>query len=70
MASKIFLISCYLALLPFAYCTEFIRGKEPVYLSKVDEIIDDAINQFEREQFEKMTAGFTTRARKSYKKTK
>ena len=70
MVSNIFLISCSLALLPFAYSTENIRGEEPVYLSKVDEVIDDAINQFEREEFDKMTTGFTTSARKTYKKTK
>ena len=70
MILKFFLFLFVLSVLPIAYSIENVGGEEPNYFSMVDEVIDGAINRFEAEQLEKMKSGFTSSAKRSYKKTK
>ena len=44
--------------------------KSEEYHGQVDELLEKSIHDFENEQKEKMKAGFTSDARRSYKKTK
>ena len=64
------LVFCDFAISQIASTAENIDVDALNYVSKVDEVIDIAINQFENEQLEKMRAGFTSNAKRSYKKTK
>ena len=45
-------------------------AKPENYHREVDKLIEKSIRDFEHEQKEKMKAGFTSDARRSYKKTK
>ena len=50
--------------------SENLNMKSRSYHSKIDASIESAIDRFGTEQQEKMKAGFTSDARRSYKKTK
>ena len=70
MEPKSFLFVFSLSVLPIIYSIEDAGGGDRNYFSMVDEVIDNAIDQFEGEQLEKMKSGFTSSAKRSYKKTK
>ena len=70
MELKILLVFCGLAVSQTASTSENRDVETSNYLSKVDEVIDNAIDQFENQQHENMKAGFTSNAKRSYKKTK
>ena len=70
MEPKLFLFLFSLSLLPIAYSKEIVGGEDQKFFSMVDEVIDNAIDLYEGEQLEKMKSGFTSSAKRSYKKTK
>merc|ERR1712180_586891 len=70
MKFKIFWVFSCIAILPIVFTSENVGAQGSSYLAKVDEVINDAVDQFETEQVEKMKAGFTSSAKRSYKKTK
>ena len=67
---KIALVFCGFAISQIASIADNIDVDALNYVSKVNEVVDIAIDQFENEQLEKMKAGFTSNAKRSYKKTK
>ena len=70
MKFKIFWVFSCIAILPIVFTSENEDAQGSSYLAKVDEAINDAVVQFETEQVERMKAGFTSSAKRSYKKTK
>ena len=70
MDFKIFWVFSCIAILPIVFTSENVDAQGSSYFAKVDEVINDAVVQFETEQVEKMKAGFTSTAKRSYKKTK
>ena len=70
MEPKSFLFIVSLSLAPIVYSIDNVGGEDSNYFSMVDEVIDNAIDRFEEEQLEKMKSGFTSSAKRSYKKTK
>ena len=70
MAPRLFAILLCLVLASTIFGAQSTNADLERYNSKVDELIDRAIDGFEDAQKEKMKAGFTSDVKRSYKKTK